>query len=281
MEEPGEPREIASVPCEASVATGVSSSSNSSSSREKSQARERVSTPKSGAQPHSIAQLDQRLVKQLNKLQESLLRRNGKQSLVRDGDLEFDSWLGHGSFSSANLCVSSKTNEQLVVKEVPLLKLTSFQAIDQLATEVKSCSRLHHPHIVRLRSAYLAGTLSTTSARTLKIVLEYAAGGTLEQRIIKVRQRGSAGRFPTRLVEVWLSQLTSAMLYMHRKNVLHRDLSSKSIPTRRARTPYIARGKCRSSRRAWMFAIMAACRRASSACLRSHFACSLSNTFWS
>ena len=56
------------------------------------------------------------------------------------------------------------------------------------SSRVRSGCRLRHPHIVRLHGAYMAGTVSRASARTLKLVLEYVDGGTLEERIERLRE---------------------------------------------------------------------------------------------
>ena len=178
----------------------------------------------------SLAQLDAHLVAKLERVRERLRKRLGAASMVTEEELTFKRWLGHGSYGSAKLVSSSRISEMLVVKEVALLKLTTLQAIDQLATEVRCCARLHHAHIVRLRTAYLAGELSASRARTLHMVFEFAGGGTLE-RYLNTRRTlsGADGQLPTRLVEVWLAQICSAVLYMHKKQVLHRDLSAKNV----------------------------------------------------
>ena len=80
--------------------------------------------------------------------------------------------------------------------------------------------RLNHPHIVRLRSAYVTGGDSVTASPTLHMVLEFADGGTLNDRIRGVKDRardGGAFRLATRLVEVWLAQICSAVVHMHEK----------------------------------------------------------------
>ena len=64
----------------------------------------------------------------------------------------------------------------------------------------------------------------------LHIVLEYADGGSLLGRIAQLRDGGGQRRrFASPVVTAWLAQLASAVMYMHSKKILHRDLSSDNI----------------------------------------------------
>ena len=67
--------------------------------------------------------------------------------------------------------------------------------------------------------------------QSLCIALDYCAGGSLEHAIRQqhVRSLATGEGFETETVELWLGQLSSAVLYMHSNGVLHRDLSTSNV----------------------------------------------------
>ena len=80
-----------------------------------------------------------------------------------------------------------------------------------------------HPHIVRFLGAFM----QSGEDAALCILLEYAAGGTLHQDIIRQRKTGRS--YDSGDVILWMTQLVAAVSYMHGRNVLHRDLSSSAF----------------------------------------------------
>lgn len=68
-----------------------------------------------------------------------------------------------------------------------------------------------HPNIIRFREVFLTST-------HLGIVMEYAAGGELFDRIVK------AGRFAEDEARYFFQQLISGVAWCHREGVCHRDL---------------------------------------------------------
>ena len=89
---------------------------------------------------------------------------------------------------------------------------------------------MSHPHIVRFLGAFM----QSGAEPALCILLEFAAGGTLHQDIRRQRKTGQS--YKTDDVIVWMTQLVTAVSYMHGRNVLHRDLSSgeSTVSLRRA-----------------------------------------------
>lgn len=85
---------------------------------------------------------------------------------------------------------------------------------------MSNAAALIHPHIIRFLGAYM----QRGAERSLCMLLEFAAGGTLEEDIQRQRQMGQS--YDSNIVIAWLTQLAMAVRYMHGKNVLHRDLSS-------------------------------------------------------
>ena len=137
--------------------------------------------------------------------------------------LDVDKFLGMGSFGVVYLC-RTRSGTNVVQKEITL-RMSSEKETLALLAEVVNHASLSHSHIVQLLGAHARG--GTDPA--LHIVLEYADGGSLHGRIGKLRGRGGQRRFASPVVTAWLAQLASAVMYMHSKKILHRDLSSDNI----------------------------------------------------
>ena len=85
---------------------------------------------------------------------------------------------------------------------------------------MSNAAALSHPHIIRFLGAYIQSGYE----RFLCILLEFAAGGTLEEDVQRQHRLGRS--YDSGVVVLWLTQLAMALSYMHGKRVLHRDLSS-------------------------------------------------------
>merc|ERR1719440_669093 len=86
--------------------------------------------------------------------------------------------------------------------------------------EVRVLSSLKHPYIVSYRESFTEGS-------TLAIVMDYADGGDLHERIGRTRKAGQA--IPERQIVRWFTEASLALKYMHDKHVLHRDLKSQNL----------------------------------------------------
>ena len=79
---------------------------------------------------------------------------------------------------------------------------------------------LNHPNIV----CFLGAFMQSGAEPSLCILMEFAAGGTLDADIRRQRHVGQG--YDSDVVIRWMTQLTMAVSYMHGNNILHRDLSS-------------------------------------------------------
>lgn len=79
---------------------------------------------------------------------------------------------------------------------------------------------MNHSHIARLFGAFIRGGADAS----LCLLLEFAAGGSLAEDIRHQRETGQG--YDSTMVISWMAQLAMAVRYMHRRNVLHRDISS-------------------------------------------------------
>nr|BAV91469.1 protein kinase superfamily protein [Freesia alba] len=122
-----------------------------------------------------------------------------KYELVRD--------IGSGNFGVAKLMKHKETGELVAMKYIP-----RGQKIDEnVAREIVNHRSLQHPNIICFKEVVLTST-------HLAIVMEYAAGGELFERIC------SSGRFSEDEARYFFQQLISGVSYCHFMQICHRDL---------------------------------------------------------
>lgn len=128
-----------------------------------------------------------------------IMHDSDRYELVRD--------IGSGNFGVARLMRDKHTNELVAVKYIE-----RGEKIDEnVQREIINHRSLRHPNIVRFKEVILTPT-------HLAIVMEYASGGELFERIC------NAGRFPEDEARFFFQQLISGVSYCHNMQVCHRDL---------------------------------------------------------
>lgn len=126
--------------------------------------------------------------------------------------------IGQGSYGKAVL-VQDKEGRLYVMKIIDMSRMDSKQRKDAI-NEVKVLSSLKHPYIVSYRESF-------TENRNLAIVMDYADGGDLHQRIQRTRREGKV--FAEDRITRWFTEATLALKYLHDKHVLHRDFKSQNL----------------------------------------------------
>jgi serine/threonine-protein kinase len=90
--------------------------------------------------------------------------------------------------------------------------------VERFRHEAQSAASLNHPNIVHI---YEWG--GTENDEASYIAMEYAAGGTLEDRILK------DGPLPPRTTVEVASQIAEALGFAHERGVIHRDIKPQNI----------------------------------------------------
>ncbi|KAK4802228.1 hypothetical protein SAY86_000431 [Trapa natans] len=122
-----------------------------------------------------------------------------KYELVKD--------IGSGNFGVARLMRNKETKELVAMKYIE-----RGRKIDEnVAREIINHKSLRHPNIIRFKEVILTPT-------HLAIVMEYAAGGELFERIC------NAGRFSEDEARYFFQQLISGVSFCHSMQICHRDL---------------------------------------------------------
>jgi serine/threonine-protein kinase SRK2 len=115
--------------------------------------------------------------------------------------------LGQGNFGTAKLMRLRSTGQLLAIKYIE----RGDKIDDNVKRELVNHRLLDHPNIIRFVECLLTPT-------HLAIVMEYAAGGELFERIC------SKGRFGEDEARFFFQQLISGLEYCHHHGVAHRDL---------------------------------------------------------
>ncbi|KAH1080031.1 hypothetical protein J1N35_019792 [Gossypium stocksii] len=128
--------------------------------------------------------------------------------IMHDSDrYDFVKDIGSGNFGVARLMRDKITKELVAVKYIE----RGDKIDENVQREIINHRSLRHPNIVRFKEVILTPT-------HLAIVMEYASGGELFERIC------AAGRFNEDEARFFFQQLLSGVSYCHAMQVCHRDL---------------------------------------------------------
>lgn len=127
--------------------------------------------------------------------------------------------LGKGGFGSATLVsLKSDPRKLYVLKEVKVGHERKAQ--EDAAREAKFLQGLHHPNIVGFVETWM-------DAGKLYIVMEYADGGDLSQRVTAIKS--SRGFMSEDEALNLFVQICLALKHMHDRRILHRDLKCQNV----------------------------------------------------
>lgn len=128
--------------------------------------------------------------------------------------------LGSGSHGTVFLVSDLKNSKELnVVKEIYIGNLQPDETVGAV-TEARLLCKLNHPGIVKFLDSFIDGDFFC-------IVTEYCEGGDLDIILHSYKESGKELDKSTLLN--WFVQLLLAVQYIHKRNVLHRDLKAKNI----------------------------------------------------
>ncbi|EGR29124.1 protein kinase domain protein [Ichthyophthirius multifiliis] len=127
--------------------------------------------------------------------------------------------IGKGSFGSATLIKKISTDQLYVAKKIELSNLSQKEQ-QKAKQEAEVLKQLEHPNIVAYEDSFI-------EKDTLIIIMEYCEEGDLSYHIkLQIVNRQN---FPERDILNWFIQLSSALIYIHQKKILHRDIKTQNI----------------------------------------------------
>eukprot|EP00903_Cladosiphon_okamuranus_P012731 g11902.t1 len=126
--------------------------------------------------------------------------------------LEKDKELGRGTYGRVIQATHRGTGRQFACKVVHVTRMEPRQ-VSKLYSEVSVLRELDHPHIVRMRQVFY-------SKRHIFMIMDLATGGELFNLVTK-----NPGDCATESeMKRMLTNMLSAVGYMHRNGIVHRDL---------------------------------------------------------
>ncbi|OMJ66941.1 hypothetical protein SteCoe_36041 [Stentor coeruleus] len=141
-------------------------------------------------------------------IEEKIVRVNGEVAIRQYSKGRF---LGKGGFARCYEFASMETRKLTAAKIVPKASLTKSRAKQKLMTEIKIHRSLHHPNIVGFEHFF-------EDAENVYILLELCTNQTMNE-LLRRRKRLTELE-----VQCYLSQVISALTYLHSHRVIHRDL---------------------------------------------------------
>jgi serine/threonine protein kinase len=135
--------------------------------------------------------------------------------LYKKGDI-----IGVGSCGKVYRCLNLINGDLLAVKTVKISKEERIlkHEVNRLKQEIKILRGLAHENIVKYY-----GLEVNEKDQEVDILLEYVPGGSLKNVL------GQYGPFNEQLVAIYTYQILNALIYLHSKGIIHRDIKGANI----------------------------------------------------
>ncbi|KAK1908548.1 hypothetical protein P3342_009398 [Pyrenophora teres f. teres] len=133
-------------------------------------------------------------------------------------DFEVGATLGRGKFGRVYLARHLATNYICALKITSKVQASTQEEEKLIRRELEIHQNLAHKNILKLLGWF-------HDEKSIYLVLEFAAGGSLYSRLKKQPK----SRFTEYQTAIYMAQIASALRYMHSKNIMHRDIKPENI----------------------------------------------------
>ena len=137
-------------------------------------------------------------------------------------DLILIKYLNSGCFSETYLSIKRGSNQLYATKRISLEIIDQEQIFkENINNEIMILNQLKHPNIVKLYDVKIKKDY-------VYLVMEYCNGGTLLEALNNYKKM--YGRpFTEKIVQFLMKQILSAVDYLHKNGIIHRDLKLENI----------------------------------------------------
>lgn len=146
----------------------------------------------------------------------SALRRDALRLSASREDFDFLSVVGRGHFAKVMLAVKRDSGVMYAIKVIRKDVIFERNQITHTKSERRILGQITHPFIVSLHYAF-------QTEERLFLALEFCHGGELFNRMRKVKL------FPEEHVRLYLGEVLLALEYLHRLEVVYRDLKPENV----------------------------------------------------
>ena len=139
-------------------------------------------------------------------------------------------FVGEGTFARVFQAIDTKLNEPVAVKistfpndrnrEDTEKRKQRRRAIRAIQKELYAFKTIIHPHIIRMHHYFFVGCPTHTK---LYLFMQWGEKGDMSTFLKK------NGPFEEHVCQLWMAQMLSAMIYVHRNKIAHRDLKLSNI----------------------------------------------------
>ena len=136
-------------------------------------------------------------------------------------DFEYGRVLGKGVFGSVLIVKRKEDKEIYAMKRVKIGGLTKKE-LENSFNEVRLLASLNHKNVIGYREAFY-----DEKSKTLNIVMEYADDGDLSTKIKQAKKKQAF--FEESKIWSTLIQILEGLKYLHKSDIIHRDLKSANI----------------------------------------------------
>ena len=136
-------------------------------------------------------------------------------------DITLLKFLGKGSFGTVYLSKKDGRSSYFATKQIERTLADKPSYYKYFENELRILKDLHHPNIVHLEDV-------KKDEKYYYIVMEYVNGGCLTDCLKKYQAR-YRNAFPEDIVQYLMRQIVDAIKYIHKRNIIHRDLKLDNI----------------------------------------------------
>ena len=137
------------------------------------------------------------------------------------GDLTLLKCLGKGSFGEVYLTSKQGTKQKFATKKIDRKFTQNPRAKKYLDNEINILKEIDHPNIIKLIEVH-------ETTQYIYLVMELCNGGGLSD-CLEDHIKKNKGPFPEEVVQYLMRQIVSGLNYLHKRNILHRDIKLDNI----------------------------------------------------
>ena len=133
----------------------------------------------------------------------------------------FDKEIGKGAFSKVYLATKKDTGERYAIKRIDKSFVNDKRYKKYLNNEIFILNNIKHENVIKYE-----GMKSTMNY--LYLIFEYCNGGDLQSCLSKYMDKYNKP-FPEEIVQYIMKQIISGFVYLHGRQILHRDIKLENI----------------------------------------------------